>query len=1249
MRPYTTSFLLLLALLLGSVPQAYSQSPTPGSCLSGQAEKDLDINNVLARMFNTGSLFYGGSTTNGLGYLVPQASGNPPIFASGIWIGGIVDGTVVAAGSRYDDFEFWPGPLNDDGTLPDPNDCAQFDRIYKVSQADILNFDAGIAAAADLAQWPAELGAPVLAARGNGFDDDGDGLVDEGEDGVSNDDDNKDGIICPAVLDDPCLEDDTITPDFIDERNELERAIPSVRQAAGRPVYDLAGGDRPEIIGNQALWWVMNDLGNTHLESQSPPIGVEAQVLAFSFARADALNDVTFYRYRIIKKTPGTLEETFFSIFSDPDLGDATDDFVGVDTTLSLGFVYNAEDVDNVYGVPPATGYDFFQGPIVDADGDGERDDTLGVTRYSYFQNIGANDPRSDPANAVAKYNFMQGLWGDGVPLTEQGDGYQTDGEVTLFAFPGNPVTGEFWSEENPDGNGVPNPSGDRRFLVTTGPFDLEQGVAQDIVFGIVFGQGGDRLSSIDVMRQADALAQAAYDADFELAAAPPPPTLCDTNSPNAALQPGGGGCLEAIEVSGEAALVWGYPETSSNFLGSYEIFDQLIAALPDSVASDKTYNFEGFNIYQYPNANFEQGQRAQIGQFDVINGVTQVIDTEFDPAVGDLVPFVALDAQDTGIRYTFDLTQLGLVNYTDYYFGITAFAYNEFSTPKIIESAPTNITVRPSNVQAGNGGSVQNADLGDAIVGTRTGGGGSGTIIAEVVDPTLLTGATYTVEFFSFDTGTTGNPDSLETTFRILRDGSVAFDGQDAFEDGAVVVRAGEQRIVVDGIEFTQAIAASIPTAFAADAAGAAFTGDAGPVLGSGFGIVEVANPNTEVCAEGAEATDIGCRFEDYLGGNTVWLNPNSTDDYVVTNTENNIADLGSFVGAALPDDFEMRFTSACASPGSCLAVYASAVPGGNDLITSVPFELWNVRNVQNGFEADDVRMIPILRAPSGGDPGPDWTKTAFGASQEVTVRRALPDGTIEDETLQLDVSHRVLWTMPDRPDGYAQFAAAANGFGGVGATYDPDDDGDMQVDPDAPGSDNDCRSQGYYIDFCYKGANNRFVGPVGGLDGVIIADLAGDGTVPPAGTTIAFQTSPKPALSAGDETVGDVIVFETADLAFETNVAEVAEEALDLIGIVPNPYMGRSAYETDNLDRVARFINLPDEVLIRIYTVSGTLIRTLRKDGPARSLDWDLNTHNQLPVASGMYLIHIDAPGIGEKVLKFGVVNRRNRITIF
>ena len=180
----------------------------------GTAAGTLDVSDVRATLFNTGSLFY--SETASAAYVVPQETGISPIFAAGIWVGGLIDGDLRAAGSRYTNFEFWPGPLNKDASLPNPNDCSGFDRIFVVSRADISAYEKTGTATPDLADWPVALGAPVL---------DGDGVVGN---------------------------------------------------------YDLAGGDRPLVYGSQTAFWVMNDVGNEHNESDTAPIGLEVRVTAFS-------------------------------------------------------------------------------------------------------------------------------------------------------------------------------------------------------------------------------------------------------------------------------------------------------------------------------------------------------------------------------------------------------------------------------------------------------------------------------------------------------------------------------------------------------------------------------------------------------------------------------------------------------------------------------------------------------------------------------------------------------------------------------------------------------------------------------------------------------------------------------------------------------------------------------------------------------------------------------------------------------
>jgi hypothetical protein len=115
----------------------------------------------------------------------------------------------------------------------------------------------------------------------------------------------------------------------------------------------------------------------------------------------------------------------------------------------------------------------------------------------------------------------------------------------------------------------------------------------------------------------------------------------------------------------------------------------------------------------------------------------------------------------------------------------------------------------------------------------------------------------------------------------------------------------------------------------------------------------------------------------------------------------------------------------------------------------------------------------------------------------------------------------------------------------------------------------------------------------------------------------------------------------FTTEDIATTYNQNDVAKTALDIINVVPNPYYGYSGYETDQLDNRVKITNLPEKCTISIYTVNGIMVRKITKDAIKTSVDWDLKNSAGIPIAGGIYLIHIKAPGIGEKVVKwFGVL---------
>ncbi|MBP5396526.1 MAG: T9SS type A sorting domain-containing protein, partial [Bacteroidales bacterium] len=124
----------------------------------------------------------------------------------------------------------------------------------------------------------------------------------------------------------------------------------------------------------------------------------------------------------------------------------------------------------------------------------------------------------------------------------------------------------------------------------------------------------------------------------------------------------------------------------------------------------------------------------------------------------------------------------------------------------------------------------------------------------------------------------------------------------------------------------------------------------------------------------------------------------------------------------------------------------------------------------------------------------------------------------------------------------------------------------------------------------------------------------------------------------------------FSTKEISTITNAKETAVSAMDLINVVPNPYFARSSYETDQLDTRVKFINLPKNCTIKIYTINGILVRTFKKDNTDTYVDWDLKNAANIPVAAGVYLIHIQDNVTGEiKTLKWYGIQRPTDVNAF
>ena len=160
-------------------------------------------------------------------------------------------------------------------------------------------------------------------------------------------------------------------------------------------------------------------------------------------------------------------------------------------------------------------------------------------------------------------------------------------------------------------------------------------------------------------------------------------------------------------------------------------------------------------------------------------------------------------------------------------------------------------------------------------------------------------------------------------------------------------------------------------------------------------------------------------------------------------------------------------------------------------------------------------------------------------------------------------------------------------------------------------------------------------------------------------------FATVATPS-DAPDTTIFARYTFSTKGLGPKINNDSVAKAALDMIRIVPNPYLAYSAYETSANDAEVKVTNLPNNCTIKIYTLDGVLVRTLSQslnltnlvtNKPAdisdgyqlntantthdNSISWNLKNESAIPISSGIYLFDINVPGVGHKILKwFGAV---------
>ncbi len=929
----------------------------------------------------------------------------------------------------------------------------------------------------------------------------------------------------------------------------------------------------PRIYGDQFLWAVYNDADpNQHQNDAgtTAPLGLEVKQALFAFTRDDPLGDVVFMRYRIFNKGNRTLENCYFSLWCDPDLGLAGDDLVGCDTILGLGFCYNGDNDDGQYGPlpPPCWAFDFFQGPMVA----GEEADTAimwDFQRFPGMKNLGMTSFNkyingTDPDNFNQTYWFMQGL-------TKTGSAYSYNGQVLTFVLSGDPVAGTGDLDFAPD---------DRRWMQTTGPITFRPGDSTEIVAASIAAQAVDRKTSISLMKFYDRFAQLTYDSAFVVLKPPARPVV------------------SASKDEGQVVLYW--TDTSEIDHG--------------------TYPFEGYAIYQGASPS---GPWSRITNLDINNNIEDVFDEVFDPTTG--VPEVRLVQNGTneGIKRWIVIDEdiirgVPIKDANTYHYRVVAYcAFPEGPLGLRVLSSNATVSLAPQPPPAGYS---FEAEMEETLPVTHVAGVSGGVITPIVVDPNALTGDTYRIVFADtpgivIDTIV---PDPINEPNVVIYDSTnIAWHLMNVTTGQTLLMWQTNQNndndyMVTEGFMVK---VSGPPPGFDGFSVVANADGPLDPPDAGAFNFADFPVPTFR--DEEGYITDAQQVYRDANGRHGQWgfhtadvgggtCSGSTWDDYEAFLERCLRSDNATRVGIY---DFEMRFTGTYDDPG--VGGSYGIEWYNDDNVFWVPFELWRTGLGTPDDPSDDVRLpFAIIDDYGLGNEGNDeyglesWGCDATGSGDWEHSCSSLNNDPWTDW---------VYWWLPadDSPGEAGYNACVADMQAGVF-------DGSLLTGGGTATAE--------------ILARQVLVSWNGGEEPPFVQDLPEQGTV--------FRlTTGKPNAS------NDVFEFTTRAKTFAAS-----ESVLDAIRAVPNPYYLRGPYDPNPGASAIIFHNLPEVCTIRIYNLGGDLVRTLDKDQIDNGmLTWDVLTENLLPVASGIYIYVVDAPGFGTKVGKLAVFVQQEVLDIY
>ena len=609
----------------------------------------FNINNISTFIRNNGDSDNNPNGNSGLEY--PKGSNYQAVFQSGFVLGGKDDGEISVGGSTYRQ-GLIPGAVDLSRSTKREDENAEHVRIYRVRRV-----------------W----------VDGNLQSE----VNDEGktEDEIR-DQYHKDWNEWPAQFGAP-----------FDDVDKYGKSNPKI--------------DSPGVPGaDQTIWFVANDMDTVLCRRLygSDPIGLEMQATFWGYNISPPLGNTMFRKYKLINYSGKAITDMYFSMWSDPDLGGAGDDFVGCDTSLNLMYVYNGKESDEQYGNNiPSVGFVLLDQLLH------QNSDTQIYAAYFFIGGDPVyNDPNLGSYNygTIEMYRLLQGRIGTTGELFFN----PVTNKFTRYCLTGDPVSGSGWVD------GILHPPGDRRIGISTGPFVFASADTQTVIFaelaaGVV--PETDKLSSVELLREYASVIKNLYNSSLNVKFLVTPK-------------------LRARGYDRRILLDWDFPEID-NELENFKSGE---------------FSFQGYQILQFAGPPEEIAKVAEIATYDKVDKIRTVLQDVWGGGLINVF-YRKYSGRDTGIkRHIYidhdQITDSQLFNGSVLYFGVRAYACTKSDSYlglKVLGSQLARVSVIPQTPKPG---VRYNAEYGDEIWANQLSGSGVSNVYAFVVDPSVLTGNEY-------------------------------------------------------------------------------------------------------------------------------------------------------------------------------------------------------------------------------------------------------------------------------------------------------------------------------------------------------------------------------------------------------------------------------------------------------------------------------------------------------------------------